>query len=161
MCANFQAKWTAFTFLAQICPKIGLGLEIQKTNVGIRISILKISCVPIFRQNEQLWLFRPKFPQKWILGTDFQKSNCRFKISTSKKPYVPIFSQNWQLWIFRPKFGEIANYMRYFGSNNVQGVAERSYVEDEMSWVEEVGTWFSNTHFFDLKKKIIFCSQHI
>ena len=31
MCTNFQAKQTALTFLAQICPKIDLGLEIQKT----------------------------------------------------------------------------------------------------------------------------------
>ena len=28
-----------------------VGFEIQKTNVGIRISILKVPCVPIFRQN--------------------------------------------------------------------------------------------------------------
>ena len=31
-----------------------LGLEIQKTNVGIRIIILEIPCVPIFSQNGQL-----------------------------------------------------------------------------------------------------------
>ena len=37
--------------MAQICPKRKLGFEIQKTNVGIRISILQIPCVPIFRQN--------------------------------------------------------------------------------------------------------------
>ena len=51
MCANFQAKQTTLTCLPQICPKIDLGLEIQKTYVGIRISIIEISCVPIFRQN--------------------------------------------------------------------------------------------------------------
>ena len=34
------------------------------------------------------------------------------------------------------------NYMRYFGSNNVEGVAE-SWVEAEMSWVEVDGAgWF-------------------
>ena len=36
------------------------GLEIQKTNVGIRISILETSRVPIFRQNKQRWPFRRK-----------------------------------------------------------------------------------------------------
>ena len=30
-----------------------LGFEIQKTNVGVRISILKILCVPIFGTNKQ------------------------------------------------------------------------------------------------------------
>ena len=101
-------------FLAQICPKIHLGLEIQKTNVGIRISILEISCVPIFRQNKQLWLFRSKFAQKWILGPEFQKSKYRFKITTSKRPCVPIFSQNKQLWTFQPKFEEIAQLRAIF-----------------------------------------------
>ena len=51
VCANFQ---TALTYLAQICPKMDLGLAIQKNIVGIRISILDIPCVPIFSQNEQL-----------------------------------------------------------------------------------------------------------
>ena len=54
MCVNFQAKWRTLTFLAQICPKENLELEIQKANVGIRISILEIPFVPIFRQNAQL-----------------------------------------------------------------------------------------------------------
>ena len=52
--ANFQAKQTALTFSAQLCSKIDLGLEIQKTNVRIRISILDIPCVPILSENEQL-----------------------------------------------------------------------------------------------------------
>ena len=44
MCANFQAKQIALTFLDQISPKMDLGLEIQKTNVGIGIIILEILC---------------------------------------------------------------------------------------------------------------------
>ena len=54
MCANFQLKQTTLTYLAQICPKKKLGFEIKKNNVGIRISILEILGVPIFRQNGQL-----------------------------------------------------------------------------------------------------------
>ena len=50
-----------------------LELEIQKTNVGIKITILEILYVPIFRQNKHFLLFRPKFPQKLILGSEFQK----------------------------------------------------------------------------------------
>ena len=52
--ANFQAKQTALTFSAQICPNVDLGLVTQKTIVGIRISILDIPCEPMFSQNEQL-----------------------------------------------------------------------------------------------------------
>ena len=53
MCVNFQAKQTALIFSAQTFPKTDLGLEIQNTNVRIRISILKIPYVPIFNQNGQ------------------------------------------------------------------------------------------------------------
>ena len=34
--------------------------------------------------------------------------------------------------------GKLPNYMQYFGSNNVDGVAE-SWVKVEMSWVEVDG----------------------
>ena len=46
---------------------------------------------------------------------------------------------------------EIALLRAIFGSNNVEGVAE-SWVEAEISWVE-VGAWFSNTYFFNSKRK--------
>ena len=91
-CANFQLKWTTLNFLAQICWKMDLGLEIQKTNVRIRISIVKIPSVPIFRKNGQLWLFWPKLTQKWILGLEYQKSKSGFGTFTSKIPHVPIFN---------------------------------------------------------------------
>ena len=53
-CVSFQAEQIALTFSAQICPKMGLGLQIPETNVVIRISILKILCMSVFRQNKQL-----------------------------------------------------------------------------------------------------------
>ena len=76
MCANFQTKRTSLTFLAQICPKRNFGLEIQKTNVGIRISNLEIPCAPIFRQNGQLRIFRPKFGKIAQLRTIFRFEYC-------------------------------------------------------------------------------------
>ena len=36
--AKFQAKQTTLTFSVQICPKMDLGLGIQKTHVGIRMN---------------------------------------------------------------------------------------------------------------------------
>ena len=105
VCSNFQSKQRALTSSAQIWPKMDLGLEIQKTNVAIRISILEIICMPIFRQ---------KFAQKWILGLEFQKSKSGFDISTSKIPYVPIFSENGQRLIFWTKFGEISQLHAIF-----------------------------------------------
>ena len=40
--------------------------------------------------------------------------------------------------------GKLLNYVQYFGSNNVEGVAQ-SWVEAEMSWVE-LDTPISNTY---------------
>ena len=87
MYANFKATWTTLTFLSQICSKRNLELEILKTNVGIRISIIEIPCAQIFRQNAQLWLFWPKFAQKWILGLEFQKINVGIRISILEIPF--------------------------------------------------------------------------
>ena len=111
MCANFQLKMTTLTFWVQICPKRKLRFEIQKTNVGIRISMLEIPCVPIFRQNGHLWLFGPTFAQKWILGSKFQKCKSGFRISILEILCVPIFRQ--KLWIFGPKF---APFKKILGS---------------------------------------------
>ena len=65
------------------------------------------------------------------MGSEFQKSKSGFGINTSKIPCVPIFSQN---------LGKLSNYVQYFGSNIVEGVAE-SWVEAEMSWVEVEMSW--------------------
>ena len=48
-------------FGSNLPEKMDLGLKIQKTNIGIRISILDIPCVPIFRQNGQVLFSQPKF----------------------------------------------------------------------------------------------------
>ena len=94
------------TFLAQVCLKRKLWFSIQKTNVGIRISILEIPCAPIFRQNEQRWILGPKFAPKRILGSKFQNSKSGFRIRILGILYAPVFRQNEQLWLFGPKFAQ-------------------------------------------------------
>ena len=44
-------KTDNFDFFGPNLPNISLGFEIQKTNVRIRISILQIPGVPVFRLN--------------------------------------------------------------------------------------------------------------
>ena len=53
VCANFQVKQTALTFSAQICPKMDLGLAIQRTIVRIRISnfLVKMNNFEFFGPN--------------------------------------------------------------------------------------------------------------
>ena len=54
MCAKFQAKQIILNFSSQICPKMKLRLEIQKTNLGIRISNFEIVFVQFFKPNGQI-----------------------------------------------------------------------------------------------------------
>ena len=58
---------------------------------------------------------------------------------------MPIFSRNGQFLIFWPKFGKLPNYVQYFGSIIVEGVAE-SWVEAEISWVEVDGAGWRWVH---------------
>ena len=83
-----------------------LGSEIQKTNVGIRIRIVKMPCVPIFRKNGQLWLYRSKFAQKRTLGFEIHETYLGIRISILEITCVPIFRQNGQLWSFGPTLAQ-------------------------------------------------------
>ena len=115
MYANFQAKQTTLTFLAQIRPKIDLGLEIRFWGRNFKnLSADSRSAPP-------------------------RDHACQFSVKINNFEFFDI------------NLGKLPNYVQYFGSNNIEGVAE-SWVEAEISWME-VGAWFSNTYFFNLKKK--------
>ena len=70
------------------------GFKIPKTNLGIRIRILKIPSVPIFRENKQMLLFCPKFGQKWIYQFKIKKTNVEIRINILEIPCMPTFRQN-------------------------------------------------------------------
>ena len=63
VCVHFQAKQAALTFSTQICPKMNLGFEIQKNNVGIIISILDIPRVSISVKIDNFDFFGPNLPK--------------------------------------------------------------------------------------------------
>ena len=107
---QFSDKTDKFDILGPNLPKNGFYVQNFKNSgfkkSGFGIGILEILGAPIFRQDGQLWLFGPKFAQKWILGSRFQKSKSGFRISILEILCVPIFRQNGQLWIFGPKFAQ-------------------------------------------------------
>ena len=61
MCTNFWTKQELCLLGPKFAQKWILGSEFQKSKSGFGIDILEILCAPIFRQNGQLWIFRPKF----------------------------------------------------------------------------------------------------
>ena len=95
--------------------------------------------------------FNPNLPKNRFCGRNFKNLSVDSR-SAPPRDHVCQFSVKMDNFeFFDLNLWKLLNYMRYFGSNNVEGVAE-SWVEAEMSWVE-VGAWFINTHFFNLKKK--------
>ena len=106
-----------------------LGLEIQKTNVEIIISILEILCMPI-RQNFDL--FGTNLPKNRFWGRNFK--NLSLDLESAAPIYqVCKFSVKMDNFeFFSLKLGKLLTYVQYFGSNKVEGVAE-SWVETEMS----------------------------
>ena len=97
--------------------------------------------------------FDPNLPKNGFWGQNFQNLGADSR-SVPPRDYVCQFSvffkfSNFQF--FGLNLGKLPNYMLYFGSNAVEGVAD-SCVVAEMSWVE-VGAWFSNIHSFNLNKK--------
>ena len=77
-CVTTSDKTATFTSLT--LPKMILGFEIQKSNFRIRIHILEIPCVPIFRQSGQMWPFFQNLPKNWFLTW---KKGERFNLNHS------------------------------------------------------------------------------
>ena len=75
--------------------------EIDTEN--LRISILEIPCVPIFRENGQLKLFWPKFAPKWVFFDWKLSKNVEIKISTSREHVC--------------QFSSKTDYFDFFGPN--------------------------------------------
>ena len=88
--------------------------------------------------NEQLWLFQEKYPKYRFRGRNFKTVSQ--DLESLPPGYVCQVSYKLDSFeIFVLDLGKLLNYVRYFGSYNVQGVAE-SYVEAEIGWVELGGT---------------------
>ena len=92
-------------------------------------------------KTETALTFRPKFARKWILSLEFWKCKSGFRFSISKIPLYQFSVKMDRFEFFDLHVGKLPNYVRYFGSNNVQSVAE-NWVEAKMSWVElDGGRW--------------------
>ena len=90
-CDKFQAKQTTLTFSVQICPKMDLGLEIQKTNES---ASSRCHACQFSGKTNNFDFFDQNLPKK---ESEFQKSKCKFGICILEIPYAPIFIQNEQL----------------------------------------------------------------
>ena len=120
---------TTLTFLAQICPKRNLGLEIQKINVGIRISILHTVQPP-----------RYHMCQFWVKMDNFEF----FGLNVAKlSNYVQYFSSNIAEGVAESWVEVEMSWMEVDGTEwRLKWAGGGGW-----SWVE-MSARFSNTHFF-------------
>ena len=107
-CVQASRKNAEFNFLDTNLPKkMDLGVEFQKTNLRIRISILEIitlslsfflcvyMCVSsIFQAKQMTSTFSAQICQKVDLGLEIQNADVGIRISILKTLFVPIFSKN-------------------------------------------------------------------
>ena len=87
-------------FSAQIYPKKDLELEIEKSNVRIRINIVETLCANFQPNWTTLTLFAQICP-KIDLGSEIQKTNVGIRISIIEMPCVAIFWKNAKLRPFQ------------------------------------------------------------
>ena len=96
-CTKFQAKQITLTFSVQIYLEMDLGLAIQTTNVGIRISIIEMPYMPIFRKTSNFDFFDKNLPKNGFWGQNLKKSKSGFRICILEILFAPIFRRNKQL----------------------------------------------------------------
>ena len=80
---HFSGKTNNFDFLTQICPKMDLGPKIRKTNVGVRIRIVKMP--------NNLDFFDQNLPKNWFWSQKFKNLSLDSE-SASLRYYVYLFS---------------------------------------------------------------------
>ena len=118
MCAYFQAKQTAMTFLAQICSKMDLGLKTRKSSVRIRINSRYYMC-QFSGKMDNFDFFHPNLPNNGFWHLNFKYLSADLESATPRYHVCQFSVKLDSFEIFYLNLGKLSNYMRYFGSNNV------------------------------------------
>ena len=121
---QFSDKTDNFDFLGPNLPKNGFwGQNFKNLSLDSESASLRCYVYQFSDKTDNLEFLDPNLPKNIFLGSKFQKSKSWFGIDTSNIPRARIFSQNGQLLIFGLNLGKLPNYVQYFGSNIVEGVA--------------------------------------
>ena len=90
-------------------------------------------------KTENLEFSGPIFPKYWIFGSlNFKNLGPGLELAPPKYQLCQFFVKMDNFEFFNPNFRKMPNYVQYFSSNNVEGVAD-SWVEVQMSWVKVDG----------------------
>ena len=106
-------------------------MKFRKSKSGFGISIFEVLCAPISDKTNKFEFLGQNLPKNGFGGRNF-KNLILDSESTSPQYHVYQFSvKTDNIWFFDLNLGKLPNYVQYFGSNVVEGVAE--------SWVEVDG----------------------
>ena len=129
-------------FWPKLAQKWIFGQDFRKSNSGFGISFSKIPCVTIFfGKTDNFDFFSPNLPKNEFWGENFK--NLSPDLETAPRTYhvCQFLVKAESVEFFGLNLGKLPNCMRYFRSNNVEGVAE-SWVElgrAEWRWMELSG----------------------
>ena len=110
-------------------------------------------CANFSGKIENFDFFSPNLPKNRFLGRNFENISPDSQSAPPRYQVCQFSGKTYNFEFLGLNSGRLPNYVRYFGSYNVEGVAE-SWMEAEMSWVDvggarwgwmELGTQFSNT----------------
>ena len=90
-CANFQAKYTNLTFLAQIWPKIDFSSKLKKTNVESESASPRYHVCQLLDKTNNFDFFGPNCPKR-NLKSKIHNTKIGIRTSILKISCVPIFS---------------------------------------------------------------------
>ena len=84
--------------------------------------------------------FGSNLPQNEFLGLNFKNLSLDSESATPRYHECQFSVKMDNLEFFGLNLGKLLNYLRYFGSDNVEGVAE-IWMEAEMNWMEVEMSW--------------------
>ena len=91
------------------------------------------------------YFFGPNLPKNLFWGRNFKNLSPDSESAPPRNHVCQFSVKTDNFGFFDLNLGILPNYMQYFGSNNVESVAE-SLVEVEMSWVEMDGAGWRWMH---------------
>ena len=91
MCTNFQTKRTTLNFLAQICPKMDLGVEILSLSLNSESASLIYYVHQFSDKTDNFEFLGPNLPQNGFWGQNFKNLSLDSE-SASLRYYVCRFS---------------------------------------------------------------------
>ena len=139
ICANFQSIWRNLIFSVQICPKMDFkNRNFKNLSPDSELTPPRYHACQFSGKTENFDFFRPNLPKDGFWDQNIKNLSPDSESAPPRYLERQFSAKTNNFELFGINLGKLPIYVQYFGSNNVEGVAE-SWMEAEMSWVEVDG----------------------